>query len=127
MDEHLGDASREDDRPVLVTGLRRRRERQTFDCWKSARLASSRCKAARAAYRTSRRPPMETSAPDRIPSTSPPALQGRIRKPSAKVIEVQRSLRLRKATTRPVQANVRPTAPQPSQDEGPTATQLVQS
>ncbi|PVH91599.1 hypothetical protein DM02DRAFT_663815 [Periconia macrospinosa] len=69
---------------------------------------------------------METSAPDRIPSTPSPAPQGCIRKPSTKVIEVQRSLRLRKAITRPVQANVRHTAPQPSQDEGPTATQLVQ-
>ncbi|PVH91600.1 hypothetical protein DM02DRAFT_678005 [Periconia macrospinosa] len=118
-------------KPHLITHPRQsmqllRRSLASFTRIPAARLASSRCKAARAAYRTSRRPLMETSAPDRIPSTPSPAPQGCIRKPSTKVIEVQRSLRLRKAITRPVQANVRHTAPQPSQDEGPTATQLVQ-
>jgi hypothetical protein len=76
------------------------------------RLASSRCNAVRAAQNPQRRTPMAASTPGRVSATPPPAQpaapsKGRLKKPSAKVIEAQHSLRKRTATT----------APRPTQDE----------
>src|SRR5437763_2891095 len=76
------------------------------------RLVSSRCNAVRAAQNPQRRAPIAASTPGRVSATPPPAQpaapsKGRLKKPSAKIIEAQQSLRKRTATT----------APRPTQDE----------
>src|SRR6185369_16499555 len=75
---------------------------------------------------------MAPSTPERIPSTPPPAPpalpKGRIRKPSARVLEAQQSLGTRTTTLRTTRSRAGTTTPQPTQNEPPsTAPQARQN
>src|SRR6266702_2846870 len=67
---------------------------------------------------------MPTSTPDRIPSTTPPAApKAHTRKPSAKVLEAQQSLRTRTVTRRSAQTKEHTIAVQATQQTACPTTQ----